>query len=1266
MLSSPSRPSSIAASSRAYTPSPISPGPGALASNGNVRITYTLAQSLQSSPHFAVLLESLRSRLQPLRNLHWRPSAGTLPGSSIRTIQSVDAELVPLDLGLSSARLSTADGLSAGGGGADGGGRSQIPGTVLAKPFINLWLGMCEDADTYKNVVRRQLKDWVASVTTQSKRDQEWLIVLVNISSPGQDAAGSGGKRLFQMKGSIIDKMRADFTLAKRDRCVQLNYTTGGQDDPAAWTELIAKIKDTIVTTLDARIAERMDDVRRTEAQRAVPGWNFCTFFVLKESIAESFEGMTLLDAALLQYSELEASFYQVLKEKNLSWFGKLGGTAPGDDAAPLLSVTKKAYRDLILSNTISVFDFRCYLVARQCLLLAKMGAIADVANKATRFISTFARTLRENENSLSEPFLESWIYSCALNVVDECDGWLAAAGGQESVLDAKGSYSAAKCELLELAREQLDKIGIRAGHLPRTLPFSTSLPDQPPKSRPGSAAYEPHAAALDPNDEEHRRLSRLGVSNTDILEALDDVTVFDNLYGQVIMRAIDTTQSCGRARTTTRLRGILAALHLHRGRLPDAQTVYADLPPTYAEQHWTVLESYMRTQSLATSKALEENRNEKWIHRALALIKADLSLPPQARPESTVTRIQQTLEDVLQAADGLPSDLLIDEFSPLDVRLTSNVTRLDSSSDGSFMDVVVNNTLPSIVEATQIKVKLRGRDGINVTFGHPTTQLPPGESALSLFCPDPMPGLFTTSELEYQISRLLFQISPPESLSPISSAKSSLSEGRATLRVPDDKRATQVTMQMPRHVVLGDQKVLFKIRTGRNALRSGTMTVIQQGSQIKYALESATVLSEPCGSIQSTKEIVTIEDLPAEHELVLSVPFSGSPRNDELDATISLAYTTVAQPEVSRNVQLRCKEYVGLPLIVNINDKFRGQRLFTNVVIHSANQELLRIAKVTLANDSTQSKLSVRSCNRSPVPVAVRPSRPAPFLFQIQASDINEPPTGESLQLKITYRALYEDLNTVIERAVELAGDHPTNQRRRKEARDAVKSTLLNDNRWIDMLELVRQSSDKTDCSTWAKQLVDHAPVKLDIESVLDAIKEMKETDSGSQFETSDERSRWRTVTLPFDVPLMNIINRVRVVPQISSGALVYAGQPLDVTVTIEASFHWGGSKEELESKHLMRYDVLSDMDSGWLISGPKRGEYIAQDKSTHSVTLTLLPLRHGVLALPVIMAEPGEDSGGRRPSCETWQSDGAQRITVLPRSSRSTYTVAMPIPVI
>jgi hypothetical protein len=151
-----------------------------------------------------------------------------------------------------------------------------------------------------------------------------------------------------------------------------------------------------------------------------MPGWNFCTFFILKvrefyspgfqwrpyttahykESLASSFEGVNLFEDALWQYDELETSFYQVLREKNLSWFGSLITPQAKDDSMPLLSITKKPYRDLILANTISVFDFRIYLLSRQCALLAKMGRIVDVGKRSAAFLGAFGRRLREAEVS--------------------------------------------------------------------------------------------------------------------------------------------------------------------------------------------------------------------------------------------------------------------------------------------------------------------------------------------------------------------------------------------------------------------------------------------------------------------------------------------------------------------------------------------------------------------------------------------------------------------------------------------------------------------------------------------------------------------------------------------------------------------------------------------------------------------------------------------------------------------------------------------------
>lgn len=55
-----------------------------------------------------------------------------------------------------------------------------------------------------------------------------------------------------------------------------------GIDDPAAWTDLISKMKDGIMATFDANVQLREDEVRRSENQRQIPGWNFCTFYMLK------------------------------------------------------------------------------------------------------------------------------------------------------------------------------------------------------------------------------------------------------------------------------------------------------------------------------------------------------------------------------------------------------------------------------------------------------------------------------------------------------------------------------------------------------------------------------------------------------------------------------------------------------------------------------------------------------------------------------------------------------------------------------------------------------------------------------------------------------------------------------------------------------------------------------------------------------------------------------------------------------------------------
>lgn len=66
-----------------------------------------------------------------------------------------------------------------------------------------------------------------------------------------------------------------------RPRCVQLVLSTD-YDNPTVWAELINKMKDGILSAFDAALSQREEEVRRSESQRQMPGWNFCTFFILK------------------------------------------------------------------------------------------------------------------------------------------------------------------------------------------------------------------------------------------------------------------------------------------------------------------------------------------------------------------------------------------------------------------------------------------------------------------------------------------------------------------------------------------------------------------------------------------------------------------------------------------------------------------------------------------------------------------------------------------------------------------------------------------------------------------------------------------------------------------------------------------------------------------------------------------------------------------------------------------------------------------------
>ncbi len=74
---------------------------------------------------------------------------------------------------------------------------------------------------------------------------------------------------------------------------------------------MFAKLLDAIFTTYGNAILTGQEDVRRLDAQRMLPGFNFFNFFMAKERLATAFERLYLLEEALIQYDEVDAIFFQ-------------------------------------------------------------------------------------------------------------------------------------------------------------------------------------------------------------------------------------------------------------------------------------------------------------------------------------------------------------------------------------------------------------------------------------------------------------------------------------------------------------------------------------------------------------------------------------------------------------------------------------------------------------------------------------------------------------------------------------------------------------------------------------------------------------------------------------------------------------------------------------------------------------------------------------------------------------------------------------------
>ncbi|RMZ76461.1 hypothetical protein DV737_g4830, partial [Chaetothyriales sp. CBS 132003] len=372
------------------------------------------------------LLAIFKSRFDthtPLKNLHWKS-----PTRPLRSIPSLEVSLLKND--------------NLHNGSTPASRRHQIPG-LRDTPYVKLYLLRCDDKDAYRESIRKDIKQWIKDNTLEKEtksalRNQEyhdayeWMIVHVVLpntpaasqpksskhisfdASESTDSLNSKSKWTGKSASTLYDKLRADFSSSKSSvsRVSQVRITEPGRlagplsatEIEEQWTDLVSNLKEVILKSFSTRVEQYEEDIRERESQRSLPGWNFCTFFLLKEGLAREFESVGLHNDALGVYDEMELDLSALVKAGSPSNdFESSAGLLPYsrdlkaklrqalDEArskhpkpnvsetemtlAELLTSNPRAqpfdlqrrhYQELILTNQVSVLDLRIYLFTRR------------------------------------------------------------------------------------------------------------------------------------------------------------------------------------------------------------------------------------------------------------------------------------------------------------------------------------------------------------------------------------------------------------------------------------------------------------------------------------------------------------------------------------------------------------------------------------------------------------------------------------------------------------------------------------------------------------------------------------------------------------------------------------------------------------------------------------------------------------------------------------------------------------------------------------
>jgi hypothetical protein len=641
---------------------------------------------------------------------------------------------------------------------------------LYIKAYLNIYILSFEEYSEYEAKFKDKLKHWI---DFQDSRAQEWLILYFPCGSPPDTLQAKLSKNfdrvwkdLKEITGVTREKHLTRFYSHFRKKYVQLQQPSVNSDE--YWHDFFKLITHLIGSS----IIKRLDEYTRLIETNAGEFFKCCCLF---EGLASIYE---LID------KPLEATFYYArMLELSSTESGNFLPCESTDFEPLLLDTSRKDYRGLIAKGEINELDFKQYVMARQYLLLKKIGHTLDAGQRVLHFL--FQCALFFNKLGIGRLIESRWGFQTAKGFADLI---------AEETLSDENSQNQLRYViglLLSYARSRLETLASYTLNIEQLTPNLEFDPEDKMMVGEEGVAHIPEVS-VSHREWEFSSIIRSEKRTEELL-----LTVTGKLQ--------EYFASCNYSRRAARFQAEKAVLLRRRGEYAKAAALFEPLVEFFGG--WPTLQLAVKLQ-LIDCQAKLQNLDSVVILAAEVCSK-------DARPylpKETVFKAWHVI-----STTSSPLELNASDIFNCSIELSASNLKKDQELG---ITCSIENFFPLVVDASQINITFLGEKAM--TAKSHKVSLPPGKSKVSFAVMDLVPGLYKHYHVSIKLNGayLCLPLKP------------------ANLKVQSTS-SVQLTLKLPTLLVLDQlQMCVVSVESNSESIQSGTLYFTPASVRPKSASE--------------------------------------------------------------------------------------------------------------------------------------------------------------------------------------------------------------------------------------------------------------------------------------------------------------------------------------------------------------------------------------------------------------------------------------------